>query len=178
MFSVTPLLWLLIVGSAWGYPHLPNHAPQISSTQPIPPDVLITLERTGCEGGCAVYSLSVFADGRVVYRGKYFVRNRGRAEAKLTLEQLRQLLAEFEKADYFSLRNRYQYPQEGCPSTGIDYPGAITSFRINGRAKTITHDYGCREKSPDGAYPSVYPRELFALERRIDEIVGTSKWTK
>ena len=98
-----------------------------------------------------------------IYRGKRFVKNRGRAETKLTLEQLRQLLSEFEKADYFSLKSRYQYPLDGCPSSGRDYPGAITSFRINGRAKTVTHDYGCRERSPDGGSSPVYPRELFAL---------------
>jgi hypothetical protein len=124
-----------------------------------------------------MYSLKVLADGRVVYRGKQFVRNRRRAETRLTREQLDQLLSEFEKAEYFSLRNRYLYRADGCPSSALDYPSAITSLRINGRVKTITHDYGCREKPPDGD-SRVYPGELFALEQRIDEIVGTNRWTR
>ena len=173
MPPMTPLLLLLVMGSAWL--HGPDQ--QTSSLHPIPPDLLITLERTGCEGACPRYSLKVLADGRVVYRGKQFVRTKGKAEIRLTREQLEQLLAEFEKAEYFSLRNGYQYRADGCPSSGLDYPSAVTSFRINGRVKTIAHDYGCREKSPDGD-SRVYPGELFALEQRIDEIVGTSRWTR
>jgi len=172
MFPMTPLLWLLITGSAWL--HVP--AQKTSSLPSIPPDFLITLERTGCEGTCAIYSLAILADGRVVYRGRQFVRNKGRADVRLTPQQLRQLLSEFEKADYFSLRNRYQYRADGCSSSGLDYPSAVTSFRINGRVKTIAHDYGCREKSDGDS--RVYPSELFALEQRIDEIVGTSRWTR
>ena len=172
MPPMTPLLLLLVMGSAWL--HGPDQ--QTSSLHPIPPDLLITLERTGCEGACPMYSLKALADGRVVYRGRQFVRNKGRADARLTPQQLRQLVSEFEKANYFSLRNRYQNPEEGCSSSGLDYPSAITSLRINGRVKTIAHDYGCREKSDGDS--RVYPSELFALEQRIDEIVGTSRWTR
>ena len=110
-----------------------------------------------------MYSLKVLADGRVVYRGKQFVRNKGKAEIRLTREQLQQLLSEFEKADYFSLRNRYQYRADGCSSSGLDYPSAVTSFRINGRVKTIAHDYGCREKSDGDS--RVYPSELFTWSK-------------
>lgn len=143
MFPVIAGLWLLL---AFGNsPHLLNDGQQISSTQAIPPDMLITLERKSCRGSCPVYTLKIFADGRVFYRGKLFVRTRRRAVSKLTPEQLSQLLAEFEKVDYFSLRDRYQYWNDGCPTAAIDYPSVITSIRINGRAKTISHDYGCRE---------------------------------
>jgi hypothetical protein len=168
-------LLLLVLFACTTSANVLNHAQQISSAQAIPPDLLITLERTGCRGACAMYTLRVFADGRVIYRGKQFVRNRRKVTSTITQEQLRQLLSEFEKADYFSLRDRYQYWVDGCPSSGIDYPGAITSIRIKGRTKTITHDHGCREKWPDGP---VYPSALFALEQRIDEIVGISRWTK
>jgi len=174
---MTPLLWLLIMGSAWTGLHAPDQ--QTSSLQPIPPDLLITLERTGCEGACPMYSLKVLAHGRVIYRGKQFVRTKGKAEVRLTREQLTALLSEFEKVDYFSLRNRYQHWEDGCAGGALDYPSAITSFRINGRVKTIVHDYGCREKSPGGdSRGPVYPRELFALEQKIDEIVGTGRWTR
>ena len=175
MFPVIALLCLLLTyGNSV---HVLNQGQQISSTQAIPSDMLITLERTGCEGVCPMYTLKISADGRVLYRGKLFVRTR-RAESKLTQEQLRQLLAEFEKADYFSLRDRYQSWEDGCPTGWLDLPSAITSIRINGRAKTITHDYGCREKSANGPSGAVYPKELFVLEQRIDEIVGTARWTK
>lgn len=172
MFPLIAVLCLLL--TCGNSSHLLNHSQQISSTRAIPSDLLITLERTVCRGACPTYTLKISADGSVIYRGKLSVRTRRKVVSKLTQEQLRLLLAEFEKADYFSLRDRYQYWTDGCLSSGIDYPGAITSIRINGRVKTITHDHGCREKFPDGP---VYPKELFALEQRIDVIVGTSKWT-
>ena len=162
---MSPLLWLLLMSSASGWLPLPGQ--QTSPLQSIPPDLLITLERTGCEGTCPMYSLKVLADGRVIYRGKQFVRSKGRAEAKLTREQLTALLSEFEKADYFSMRNRYQYWEDGCPSGARDYPSAITSFRINGRVKTIVHDYGCREKSPEGdSRRAVYPQQTIRLRAK------------
>ena len=178
MFSAAQLLWLLLAFSTSDSTDLVNHTQQVSSTQAIPQDLLITLERTGCEGACPTYTVRISADGVVVYQGKQFVRNTRRAVSRLTREQLRQLLSECERADYFSLRNRYQSREDGCPGSWLDHPSAITSFRINGRVKTITHDYGCREKSPDSDSRSVYPGELFALEQRIDEIVGTSRWTR
>jgi len=178
MFPAAQLLWLLLAFSTSDSTDVLNHTQRVSSTQAIPPDLLITLERTDCEGVCPMYTLRISADGVVVYQGKQFVSNKRKAVSRLTPEQLRQLLAEFERVNYFSLRNRYQYPEDGCPSSGLDYPSAITSFRINGRVKIITHDYGCREKSPDGDSRPVYPSELFALEQRIDEIVGTSRWTR
>jgi Domain of unknown function (DUF6438) len=178
MFPADQLLWLLLVFSTRAGTDVLNQTQQVSSTQAIPSDLLITLERTGCEGACPMYTLEISADGVVVYQGKQFVRNKGKAVSRLTQEQLRQLFSEFDRVDYFSLRNRYQYREDGCPSSWLDHPSAIVSFRISGRAKTITHDHGCREKSPDADSRRVYPNELFALEQRIDEIVGTSRWTK
>jgi Domain of unknown function (DUF6438) len=173
MFPMAPLLCVLLACSTC--PDLRNQTQQISSTRAIPSDLLITLERTSCRGACPIYTLKISADGVVIYHGKQFVRTRRRVRAILAQEHLRQLLSEFEKADFFSLRDRYQSWSDGCPSAGRDFPWAITSIRINGRAKTITHDHGCRERWPNGP---VYPAALFALEQRIDEIVGTSKWTK
>ncbi len=34
---------------------------------------VITLERTACFGACPVYTLSIYADGTVVYNGERFV---------------------------------------------------------------------------------------------------------
>jgi|SRR5687767_775249 len=94
------LLWLFLAHGAGG-----NHAQQVSATQSIPSDTLITLERSGCEGACQIYTLKISADGVVVYEGKQLVRRRGKAKSKITQEQLRQLISEFDKANYFSLRD-------------------------------------------------------------------------
>jgi hypothetical protein len=170
MFPAAHFLWLLVAFSTSDGTDVLNHNQQASSTKAIPPDLLITLERTGCEGACPMYTLKISAGGVVVYQGKQFVRNKRRAVSRLTQKQLRELLSEFERADYFSLRDRYQVAEDGCATSGLDSPSAITSLRINGRVKIIAHDYGCREKAPDGD-SVLYPSKLFALEQRIDGIV-------
>jgi len=125
-----------------------------------------------------MYTLKITADGVVIYYGKQFIRRRGKVVSKISQEQLRQLISDFDKANYFSLRERYAHPEDGCAGSGIDYPSAITSMRVNGRSKTITHDYGCRERPADGSVGQVYPKELYELERRIDEITGTKQWIR
>lgn len=172
------LLCLFLTPGAGGDTYAVNHARQIPPAQAVPSDTLITLERTGCEGACAIYRLKISADGVVIYEGKQFVRKRGKAKSKLTEEQLRQLISEFDRMNYFSMRDSYAHPEDGCAGSGIDYPSAITSIRISGRSKTIAHDYGCREKPADGSVAQVYPKELYELERRIDEIAGSKRWVR
>ena len=178
--AMISLLWLLLTCSAGACAHVANNGQEISTSKAIPSDTLITLERSGagCEGLCPNYTLKISADGVVVYEGEQFVRKKGRAESKLTQEQLRQLISEFDKANFFSLRDKYAGAEDGCPAGWLDHPSATTSIRINGRSKKILHYYGCREKSSDGGSGPVYPKELFELEHRIDEVAGTKQWTE
>ncbi len=142
--------------------------------KPVPSDTVITLERTRCYGTCPSYEVTIYADGRVVYEGRKFVKVEGTANGSVTQEQLRQLVAEFEKTDYFSLRDTYGDATDGCPTYMTDNPFANTSLRLGGRSKAIRHYYGCAEKGGG----KVYPQSLYALEGRIDEVVGTARWVK
>jgi hypothetical protein len=143
-----------------------------SAAAEIPQDLVITLERTGCHATvnvCPTYTVTVKADGTVVFEGKEVTATKGRVEGKLEAEKIRQLIGEFEKADYFNLEDSYDH--ENCPVTATDQPDANTSLQMNGRKKSVRHNLGCYTKDRD-----VFPPELFALENRIDEIVGTKKW--
>lgn len=174
--AMKSLIWLFLACSASGDTNALNNAPQIPSTQAIPSDTLITLERTGCFGTCPIYALKISADGVLVFEGKNFVKKTGKVESKITQQQLRQLISAFDKAKYFSLRDKYDGTEDGCPSYWTDSPSAITSININGKSKKISHYYGCRENPPDASFGHVYPRALFELEKRIDEIAGTKRW--
>jgi hypothetical protein len=44
----------------------------------------------------------------------------------------------------------------------------ITSVRLGERHKRIEHDHGCGNA----------PEALSVLERRIDEVLGTERWTR
>jgi hypothetical protein len=142
----------------------------------IPSDTLIILERTVCFGTCPAYRLTISADGKVVFEGKEFVRVKGIAEDKVSQIQLRQLISEIEKADYFSLKDQYSSEKDGCKASWTDYSSAITTVKLNGKAKTINHYHGCRDETLDRSPGEVYPKQLFDLENKIDETVGTKKW--
>jgi hypothetical protein len=118
---------------------------------------------------CPTYELTVKADGSVVFEGIDVTEVKGKVEDKISLEKVKQLMAEFQKADYFSLENSYDY--ENCPKTWTDRPDAYTSIKINGKQKTIRHYLGCKEKDSE-----IFPARLYELENKIDEIVETKRW--
>jgi hypothetical protein len=127
----------------------------------------ITLERTPCFGGCPVYTLSVSPSGEITYQGKAHVRRLGPATGKIPQQQVDALLSELEKAGYFSFANRYASTEPACGRYATDSPTVISSVTLRGRTKRIEHDYGC------GSAPGA----LVVLERRIDEVLGSSHWT-
>lgn len=131
------------------------------------PAPVITLERTACFGTCPVYRLSVTAEGAVSFEGRAHVRQLGAASAHIKPERVEALLSELERAGYFSFASRYTPAEPVCGRYATDSPSAITSIRFEGRTKRIEHDYGC------GAAPGA----LTVLERRIDEVLGSGRWT-
>ncbi len=132
------------------------------SSPPSTEKILIMLERTACFGACPVYSLTIFGNGSVVYEGKEHVRIKGTRETTISTEAVSQLVAEFEKAGYFSMNDSYT-------AFGVtDMPYANTSILIGGRTKSITHYHGDRSA----------PQQLTDIEDRIDEIVNSAQWIK
>jgi len=122
-------------------------------------DVIITLERRGCDGQCPVYKLTIYGNGTVIYDGYYFVNVTGKHITNISEGKIRELISEFEKIDYFSLNDSYS-------SDIIGLGSAITSISINGKIKTINHQFGVFG----------LPKELTELEYKIDEIVNSSQW--
>lgn len=164
-----------------------NSQPQtVKAVSPVeqkaPADTLITLERTGCYGFCPSYTLTIAADGTVVFNAtSYWVgagehsrlKKSGTIISKVSQEQIQQLINAFEEANYFSLRDSYT-ETEDCPGgMSTDLPTAYTSIQINGRRKSISHYYGCMDKG-EGTFG--YPLQLSKLEFKIDEIVNTKQW--
>lgn len=137
-------------------------------------ETVITLQRSVCFGSCPDYKLTVSSDGSVIFEGHKFVKVTKTIKSTINQEKIKQLVDEFEKADYFSLKDKYQTEEDGCPTVWTDNPTAITSIKLNGKSKSITHYYGCQDKQGD----SIYPKGLTELETKIDEIVGTKQWIK
>lgn len=147
-------------------------SPSFPASANVPEDLMITLERTGCyatRNACPTYKLTVNADGSVVFEGRDVTKVKGKVEDKISVEKVKQLIGEFEKANYFNLEDSYD--GETCPRTSTDRPNANTSIQIGGKKKSVSHNLGCR-----GQDSKIYPPELYELENKIDEIVETKRW--
>jgi hypothetical protein len=149
-------------------------------------ELSLKMERSGCYGQCPTYDLTIQPDGNVLFEGKFYTDVKGKTEGKITLEQLKQLIAEIERANFFSLDNAYNYDSKNCPSMATDLPTVILSIKLNGKEKTINHYHGCFENDkpkdassvnkPQDFSEIVYPQDLYKLENKIDEIVNTKRW--
>ncbi|MFC2032627.1 DUF6438 domain-containing protein [Chloroflexota bacterium] len=136
-----------------------------STITPVPNDikeVVITLERTACFGVCPVYTLTIYGDGRVVYEGIRCVRIEGTRTTTISDDKIKQLIAEFQKMDYFSLKDSYE------ERNATDMPSAFSSLTIDGKTKTVRHYHGDFSA----------PKKLTALENKIDQIVHSDQWTQ
>jgi hypothetical protein len=157
----------LFLGIAACAPRKDGSRPPDSSTVASAAQPAISLERTPCFGGCPVYSVAVWPSGEVSYEGKAGVRQLGKASARIPTQQVEALLSELDKAGYFNLASRYAVAESTCGRYSTDSPTAITTVTLRGRTKRIEHDYGC------GAAPGA----LVVMERRIDEVLNTGRWT-
>ena len=72
-------------------------------------ELSLKMERSGCYGQCPIYDLTIQPDGNVLFEGKYWTTTIGKAEDKLNEEQLKQLVAEIEKANFFSFDYDYWF---------------------------------------------------------------------
>jgi hypothetical protein len=163
-FRATTLLALLILaGSNCGL-----KSTGIAPIKEIPTDLVIIIERGICFGTCPAYKLTISANGSVEFEGRHYVKKKGVVRATISREQLKHLVAEFEKAEYFTLQDRYVDKEDGCAAVRTDAPTVNTSITIAGETKSVKHYHGCEG-------PPALER-LTALENKIDEVVNASQW--
>jgi len=125
-------------------------------------DLLITLERTACNGTCPVYKLTLHGTGLIVYEGRDYVKTKGRRTSKISEDKLKKLMSWFKEIDFSSLKDSYE------ENTVPDMATAITSITINDKTKSVRHNYGDLKS----------PSELTRLEHRIDKITNSIQWIK
>ena len=101
------------------------------------------------------------------YLGKNFVTQKGEASGEASKATVDSLLDAIERQGYFDLADSYVYGSPACGPYATDLPSAITEVTRAGRHKRIEHDHGCSQA----------PAVLGELERKIDEVAGTRRWT-
>ena len=123
-------------------------------------EVRLTLERGACFGTCPVYTVTIYADGTVVFEGQRFVESEGKQTGMIGPDIVDRLVSIFEDAGYFTWNDEYTQMQV------TDLPYVTTSVTRDGETKRIV-----RYEGDDSA-----PIALVYLERWIDEIANTSQW--
>lgn len=133
-------------------------------------DIVITMKQEnhcGCIGCCSIYSVKISGDGTVEYEGIAAVSVTGKQVYSIQIDQVKELVTEFYKADFFSLKDKYTSKDNGNgTATTIDHAAPITtSLTVKGRTKSVYDFFGAPEK-------------LKELEKKIYEVSGVSLYVK
>ncbi|ACB95883.1 ankyrin repeat domain-containing protein [Beijerinckia indica] len=121
--------------------------------------VRISLERSLCRGSCPSYSIELRGDGSALYTGKDFVLVTGQHAFEVSPETIQCLLAQFRKADFWSLNNSYIAPF-------YDSPKYQVTLMIGSHKKSVIDYVGLAVGMP---------KAVTALEDEIDRI-GANRW--
>ena len=135
-------------------------------TVPAASDGRISLERGPCFGTCPVYAVTIERSGAVIFEGRRFVTDTGTFTDSIPAVRVDSLFRELDAAGWFGFADRYAMGEPACGRFATDLPTVVTEVRMGGRSKRIEHDHGCSDA----------PEPLSALERRIDEVAGVSRW--
>jgi len=135
-----------------------------TTPDPIPSDLLIALDRGPCFGTCPVYSLTVSADGTVLFDGMQFVEAQGERTASIPRGQLQELVDAILAADFFALQDSYVV-------SATDLPSITTTVTLQGRTKSIFHyGVGC------GTDLDTAPPPLCEIEALLERIPVSNGW--
>jgi len=125
----------------------------------------IELSRGPCFGSCPSYSLTLHGDGLVEYRGTRFVRVKEKQTAKISMEQLMQVLRDLDHMNFFTVEDR---AFEWC----YDTASTSISVSVDGRQKRVTTD-DCNVRWKGG------PKARFLqIADEIDTIAGSKQWVQ
>jgi hypothetical protein len=126
---------------------------------------MISTDRTDLQQ-CPVYSVTISGDGVVTYEGWAGVKTLGKRTHRINIESVRSLAEEFVRADFFSMRDRYEGLDLGDGTIRVvTHDDAVTIvLSIRGKTKSIYDFYGA-------------PAILETLERRVDEVSQCSRYT-
>lgn len=102
-------------------------------------EIFITIERKACFGSCPVYSAVIYTDGTVDYKGEHFVKVEGEKRYEIPQVRIEMLIEEFQKIDYFSLKEKYETDENGISITCL--PTTITSIALDGKQKKVVNYY-------------------------------------
>lgn len=127
--------------------------------------VSISLERTICFGACPSYVVTLFADGRVTYEGRNFVKTKGAHWKTIPTAKLQPLFEKLEAVHFWEFKDHYHFVENPAGSIQIvsDQPTYTITVKTRGKTKRVVDYYGA-------------PKALRELEALIDTTAGVEEW--
>ena len=119
--------------------------------------IVISLSKTPCFGVCPSFNFTVFANGTAQYQGKENVKLKGEFKAKISKNEINQLLNEASSLGYFSLNDKYDN------ELVTDLPSTITFLNISGKSKKVVCRYECDDR-------------IKKVNKMIDALIENTKW--
>ena len=144
----------------------------------IPKDLVISLERKfNCfdlsdnkSEKCRDYFLKINANGNAALTIEETRKRKTKnINTKIKQEEIKQLINDFEKANFFQLQNEYT-DGDICKIRATEQSTETISIQINGKKKQVEHYLGCYIAETE------IITSLLNLGNKIDEIVETKRW--
>lgn len=125
--------------------------------------VTVQLSRGPCYGSCPSYTITIHGDGLVEYIGGRHVKVQGPQTGVVSHEQVINILASLDRAEFWSLEDR-------AFAWCFDSDSVSVSVSIDGETKRVVSDGGCT-----GAKSGLQARFVQSAAE-IDSILGSDKW--
>ena len=117
---------------------------------------VIELEKAPCFGDCSVYTLTIYENGLMQYKGDENTDKEGVFVKNMPQNDLRKLVKAFRDADFFSFQSAYR-------SNIPDLQTITITFNDNGRNKVVTG----KDNRPEA---------LMELQSMLEEIADSEDW--
>ncbi len=118
-----------------------------------------SINKGTCFGQCPVYSMNIYNDGTVIYKGKRFVEKEGEYSLKLNYTELMTFVNKAKSINYMQMDNNYDN------ASVTDLPSTTTSIVIDKIRKKVYRRFG-------------YPREILAFEKLFSDLLSNENWEK
>lgn len=117
---------------------------------------LIELEKGPCYGDCAIYTLTIFSNGVLQFKGEENTEKQGLFIKKIAQNDLRKLVKAFRDADFFGFQEAYR-------SNIPDQQTVTISFTDGGQTKIV-------------AGKANRPESLLELQSMLEELANSKEW--
>ncbi len=98
---------------------------------------LIQLSKGQCMGKCPVYDLSIYANGKLVYKGFENVKNKGVVEFSISQKDLDKISKLFIESSFKTLESPATKKRRDLPTTTLTYDGVSHSYQTHTMPKKV-----------------------------------------